>query len=97
RIPVCGMISQYNKDKQSDGIHNLTQIIGKRIRLEGFIVSDRMDLYPKVFEIFGKYLGEGKMKYKEHITEGIENLPTAFIDMLEGRNFGKASVKITDL
>ncbi|KAI9295964.1 allyl alcohol dehydrogenase, partial [Neoconidiobolus thromboides FSU 785] len=81
-IPACGMISQYNKGKESDGIHNLTQIIGKRIRIEGFIVNDRLDLFPKAFETFGKYLAEGKMKYKEHLTEGVENLPTAFIDML---------------
>lgn len=97
RIPICGMISQYNK-KTQDPIRNLTLAIGKSIRLQGFIVSDSTAEYgEKAKLIFGKMIQEGKLKYKEHITDGIETLPQTFVDMLHGNNFGKAVVKIASL
>ncbi|KAF7727023.1 hypothetical protein EC973_005476 [Apophysomyces ossiformis] len=96
RIVVSGMISQYNKTKP-DGIHNLLQVIAKRLRIEGFIVTDHNDLEPEFTERVTNWLLEGKVKYRETIAEGIEKAPSALIDVLEGRNFGKQVVKVADL
>ncbi|KAJ9062020.1 hypothetical protein DSO57_1015064 [Entomophthora muscae] len=98
RIPVCGMISQYNKTESTDPIYRLHQLIGKSIRMEGFIVTNLMKQYGKQGkEVLGGLIQQGKMKYREHVVDGIENLPSTFIDMLQGKNFGKASVKIAKL
>lgn len=98
RIPVCGMISQYNKFQSPDPIYNLPLVIGKSIRIQGFLVSNLMHKYgEKAKAELGAFVKEGKLKYKEHVVEGIEKLPETFISMLEGGNFGKASVKIAAL
>ncbi|OXA58438.1 2-alkenal reductase (NADP(+)-dependent) [Folsomia candida] len=98
RIAVCGMISQYNRTENPEGIHNMFQIISKRIKLSGFIVSDHAaECGSKCIPTFAKFLAEGKMRYRETIAVGIENTPKAFVDMLEGKNFGKAIVKVADL
>lgn len=98
RIAACGMISQYNRTDDPEGIHNLFQVIGKRIKLGGFIVSDHTaELGMECVTTFVKLLTEGKMKYKEDVTQGIEKAPHAFVDMLQGKNFGKAVVKVADL
>jgi hypothetical protein len=98
RVAVCGLISQYNRADDPEGIHNLFQLVSKRIKMGGFIVSDHMAESGMVcIQTFGKLLAEGKMKYKESVTHGIENTPQAFVDMLQGKNFGKAIVKVADL
>jgi len=98
RIAVCGMISQYNRTENPEGIHNMFQIISKRIKMAGFIVSDHVgECAHAAVPTFAKLLTEGRMKYKETVTVGIEKAPQAFVDMLEGKNFGKAIVKVADL
>ncbi|KAI9293677.1 NAD(P)-binding protein [Neoconidiobolus thromboides FSU 785] len=97
RISVCGMISQYNNSNNRDGLHNSMNILSKRIKMQGFGVAFRRDLWPKSNQIFSNYLKEGKIQYKEDLSFGIESLPGAFIDMLQGRNFGKAIVKVDDI
>lgn len=98
RIAACGMISQYNRAENPEPIYNMMNIIGKRIRLEGFIVSDDAPKYAKEgMETFSKLMKEGKMKYKEDVSEGIESLPETFVGMLQGKNFGKAVVHISDI
>lgn len=98
RVAACGMISQYNRPDDQEPIFNIANIIGKKIRLEGFIVSDDALTYKDAaIKTFTKLLQEGDLKYKEHVTVGIEKLPHAFVDMLIGKNFGKAVVKIADL
>jgi len=98
RIPVCGFISQYNLTGKPDPVYNLASIISKRVRMEGFIVSDDSPKYAlEAIKTFSGLLREGKLKYRESVTVGIENLPKAFVDMLQGKNFGKAVVKIADL
>ncbi|KAG9295276.1 hypothetical protein G9A89_004171 [Geosiphon pyriformis] len=96
RVIACGMISQYNATEEY-GIKNLMQIIAKRIRIEGFIVFDYFDLYDEFFNTVRNWLLEGKIVYKEDITEGIENAPDVLISVFTGKNFGKAIVKIADL
>ncbi|RUS22456.1 hypothetical protein BC937DRAFT_89063 [Endogone sp. FLAS-F59071] len=96
RIVVCGMISQYNLENP-EPVHNLVQIIGKRIRMEGFIVGDSAAEYrPAFVKDVTTWLKEGKIQYKEDVAVGIENAPEAFIGMLKGKNFGKQVVKIAD-
>jgi len=97
RVISCGMISQYNATNPY-GIKNIVKIIPKRILIQGFIVRDHFKEYYEPFQKdMSQWLKEGKLKYKEHVVNGIENSPQAFLDMFLGKNFGKLLVKISDL
>ncbi len=93
RIVACGMISQYNLEKP-EGVRNLSTIVGNKVKMQGFIVSDHMDLKAEFMAEMSGWLAAGKIKYREDITQGIENAPAAFIGMLKGENFGKQVVQI---
>ncbi|KAH8551972.1 hypothetical protein BGW37DRAFT_493102 [Umbelopsis sp. PMI_123] len=93
RIAACGMISQYNTTEPY-GVRNLVSIVGKRIRMEGFIVMDHGDSEPEFLQKVSALLKEGKFKYRETIAEGIESTPQALVDVLKGKNFGKQVVKV---
>jgi NADPH-dependent curcumin reductase CurA len=93
RIVACGMISQYNLEKP-EGVKNLGTIVGNKVKMQGFIVSDHMDLKTEFMAEMSGWLATGKVKYREDITQGIENAPSAFIGMLKGKNFGKKIVRI---
>jgi NADPH-dependent curcumin reductase CurA len=93
RIPLCGMVSQYNAVERY-GVKNLMMAVGMRIRLQGFIVSDHMERWPAALKELAQGVREGKIKYRESVTQGLENAPRAFIGMLRGENFGKQLVKI---
>ena len=95
RIVACGMISQYNLE-QPEGVRNLASMVGNKVRMQGFIVSDHMDLKPEFMTEMSGWLAAGKIKYREDITQGIENAPAAFIGMLKGENFGKQIIQISD-
>jgi len=94
RIAVCGMISQYNKFDNPDGIYNLINIILKRVRIEGFLVSDYYHLYPKYLEMILPKIREGKIVYVEDIAEGLEGGPEALIGLFAGRNIGKQVIAV---
>ena len=94
RIPVCGMISQYNLTETQPGPSNLSSIIGKRLLLKGFIVSDHYDRLPQFSSDMIAWIREGKVKWKETIFEGIENTPNAFIGLFKGDNLGKMLVRV---
>ncbi|KAK2990316.1 hypothetical protein RJ640_003588 [Escallonia rubra] len=93
RISVCGLISQYNLDKH-EGVHNLSCLITKRIRMEGFLVLDYYHLYPKFLDTVLSYLKEGKVSYVVDIAEGLESAPAALIGLFSGRNVGKQLVAV---
>jgi NADPH-dependent curcumin reductase CurA len=93
RIPLCGMVSQYNAVERY-GVQNLMAAVGMRIRLQGFIVSDHMPRWPEALKDLVSGVREGKIKYRETVTEGLENAPRAFIGLLKGENFGKQLVKL---
>lgn len=101
RIVASGMISQYNKPlPERYGIKNLYYVVTKRLTMRGFIVSDANmgPVYIKERdENVSKWLHEGSFKSKFHITNGIDNAPEGFVGMLEGKNFGKAVLKIADI
>lgn len=98
RIALCGMISMYNAtlDDMPPGPRNMAILVGRSVRMQGFIVSNYPELCREWVGIGAGWLKEGKIKYRESVAEGIENAPQAFIDMLSGKNFGKQVVKLSD-
>lgn len=94
RIAVCGMIEQYNATGLPLGPYNFINVIPKRIKIEGLLVSDHYDMLPQFIADMGKWIAGGKMKWKETVYEGIEKAPDAFLGLFKGENFGKALVKL---
>ena len=98
RVPVCGLIAQYNMTELPPGPDRtpqlFRQILTKRLTLRGFIVSDFNDQTEDFVRDVAGWLRDGKIKYKEDVVEGLQNAPQAFIGLLEGRNFGKLLVKV---
>ena len=95
RIVICGQISQYNLEEPELGPRLLFQLIIKQARIEGFLVFQFADRYRQGLAQMSTWLKAGQLKYAERITEGIENAPRAFIEMLQGRNTGKQLVKLS--
>ncbi len=94
RIPVCGMISQYNATSPTSAPRNLTSIIGNRLLLKGFIVSDYAKRTGEFYADMGNWLGSGQVQLRETVVEGIENAPSAFLGLFTGDNIGKMIVKL---
>ncbi|XP_027334640.1 2-alkenal reductase (NADP(+)-dependent)-like isoform X2 [Abrus precatorius] len=91
RIPVCGMVSQYNLT-QPEGVTNLANLIFKRVLMQGFLVNEFYHLYGKFLEFVLPHIREGKVVYVEDIVEGLENGPAALVGLFSGRNVGKQVV-----
>ncbi|MAN54961.1 MAG: NADP-dependent oxidoreductase [Paracoccus sp. (in: a-proteobacteria)] len=99
RIPVCGLISQYNATSLPDGPDRLNLLLGtilrKRMTMRGFIVFDDFGhLYPEFAEQMRAWVKEGKIKYREEVIEGLEQAPRAFVGLLRGEAFGKRVIKL---
>jgi len=94
RIPVCGMIAQYNDTALPPGPANFINVLPKRLIIRGFIVSDWGALMPEFLRDMSAWYRAGKMKWRETVAEGIENAPAAFIGLFKGENIGKMLVKI---
>ena len=92
RIAVCGMIAGY--DGQPLPMANPALILVNRMKIQGFIVSERMDLWPAALKELGTLVATGKLKYRETVAQGIASAPEAFLGLLKGRNFGKQLVKL---
>jgi hypothetical protein len=92
RIAFCGMISGYNGEPIPMTAPQL--ILVSRLKLEGFIVSEHMELWPQALKELGTMVATGKLKYRETIADGIAAAPEAFLGLLKGRNFGKQLVKL---
>ncbi|HEX4942754.1 MAG TPA: NADP-dependent oxidoreductase [Usitatibacteraceae bacterium] len=93
RVALCGLISGY--DGADIPIRNVFSLLVNRVRLQGFIVSDRMDLWPGAMRELAGHVAAGRIKYRETIAQGLESAPRAFIGMLKGENFGKQLVKVS--
>jgi NADPH-dependent curcumin reductase len=93
RIPLCGLISQYNEVKPH-GLDNLVMLLINRVKLQGFIVSDFAAQSGKAVVELAGWVRDGKVKYRETIANGIENAPRAFLGLLKGENIGKQLVKL---
>ena len=96
RVALCGMIAHYNDAEPQPGPRGMQVIIGRRLTIRGFIVTDHPAACQEYVVKAVKWLEDGKLKYKETIAEGIENAPHAFIDMLQGKNVGKQIVQLDD-
>ena len=94
RIPVCGMISQYNLEQPEPGPRNLALLVRSRLEMKGFLVFDYRHRRDDFLAEVGPWVRDGRLKYREDVAEGIENAPQAFIGMLRGENLGKQLVKI---
>jgi NADPH-dependent curcumin reductase CurA len=97
RIPVCGTIAWYDQ-KQSEDNMDLPKvwrsILVKRLSINGFIILNHWDLYPKFLSEVGPLVDSEKIKYVEDIVDGIENAPSAFLGLLEGKNLGKLLIRV---
>ncbi len=99
RVPVCGLISQYNATALPDGPDRMNwlmgQILRKKIKMQGFIIFDDFDhLYPEFAKEMGAWIESGKIQYREEIIDGLENALEAFIGLLNGENFGKRVIRV---
>ena len=94
RVAICGQISQYNLERPERGPRWLWSLIVHQARVEGFLVFQFHDRFPEAMAQMAAWLREGKLKYREHIAEGIVNAPAAFIGMLQGANTGKQLVRL---
>ena len=92
RVALCGMIAGY--DGQPLPLANPALILINRLKVEGFIVSEHMEVWPEALAELGALVGSGKLKPRESIAQGIEAAPEAFLGLLKGRNFGKQLVKL---
>ncbi len=93
RIPLCGIISQYNATELPPG-PNLGPILVNRVTIRGFIVSDHVDRLPAFLADCAGWIRDGKLKYREDVVQGLDNAPAAFIGLLHGENFGKRLVQV---
>jgi NADPH-dependent curcumin reductase CurA len=96
RIPLCGMVSQYNATAPY-GVHNLREIFNHRATMRGFVISDHRDLWPTATKELEEAYAARELRSRETIAEGLENAPQAFIDMLKGANIGKQIVRVRPL
>jgi NADPH-dependent curcumin reductase CurA len=99
RVPVCGLISQYNATALPDGPDRMNwlmgQILRKKIKMQGFIIFDDFDhLYPEFAKEMSAWIESGKIQYREEIIDGLENALEAFIGLLNGENFGKRVIHV---
>ena len=94
RIVACGMISQYNATEPPPGPRNIIMVIGKSLTMQGFIVSNYIDMVPAFFSDMGQWIRAGKIKWEETVFEGIAKAPEAFLGLFTGANAGKMLVRL---
>lgn len=102
RIPLCGMISQYNLGGlgmgEAPGPDRLPKLwrtlLVQRLSVRGFIITDHYDRFRDFLGEVSGYIREGRLTYREHVIDGLENAPAGFLEMLEGGNFGKTLVRV---
>jgi hypothetical protein len=94
RVVACGSISRYNDAEPSPGPRNMFMVVTKRLRIEGFIISDHFDRFREFVGEAAEWVRDGRLRYRETVVEGIENAPKAFLGLLRGENIGKMLVKV---
>ncbi|MCG7589280.1 MULTISPECIES: NADP-dependent oxidoreductase [Halomonadaceae] len=95
RIAVCGMIDSYNAETPTPGPSNLSQLVVRKAKMQGFIVADHWSSYRYFLNEVAPQVADGKLDYKETIKEGLESTPDAFLALFEGGNTGKMLVKLS--
>jgi NADPH-dependent curcumin reductase CurA len=94
RIALCGMISQYNLATPAPGPGNIRNMVGNRVLMQGFIISDHMKRYPEFLGEVGGWLKAGRIKYQETAVEGLDRAVNAFLGLFTGDNTGKMIVRL---
>jgi NADPH-dependent curcumin reductase CurA len=97
RVAICGLISDYNAtpgQTPKSAIMSPGIFLVSRIKMQGFIISDHLDLWPEGLTALAGHVVSGKLKYRESIAEGLAAAPAAFVGMLKGQNFGKQLVRL---
>jgi len=96
RIPVCGTIGWYSGVEQGENLlpRAWRAILVKRLTVKGFIILDHFDQFPTFQSEVAPFVTDGRIKYRESITEGLSSAPAAFLDLLKGGNFGKQLVEV---
>ena len=94
RIVACGSISRYNDAEPAPGPRNMFLVVTKRLRIQGYIISDHYERFGEFVEQAATWVREGRLRYRETVVEGIENAPKAFLGLLRGENIGKMLVKV---
>jgi NADPH-dependent curcumin reductase CurA len=98
RIPVCGLVAQYNATGPFEGPDRLPilmrDVLSKSLTIRGFIQREFADQRPAFYRDMAGWIAQGRVRYKEDLVEGLENAPEAFFGLLEGRNFGKLIVQV---
>ena len=102
RIPVCGLISQYNALPQAESGPDklalvMRDVLKKSLTIRGFIQRHFLELRPQFLREAAAWVEDGRLRYREDIVDGLDKAPAAFIDLLQGRNFGKLVIKVGDL
>jgi NADPH-dependent curcumin reductase CurA len=92
RIALCGMVSEFNREPHAH--RTLRSILINRIRIQGFIVSDKLETWPSIRDNLYDLVVQEKLKFRESVTVGLENAPAAFVGLLKGENFGKQLIKL---
>jgi hypothetical protein len=99
RVPVCGLIAHYNQTALPSGPDRMSllqaMILTKSIKMQGFIVGNYLDRVPAFIGDMTQWMGEGKVRYREDVVDGLENAPEAFLGLFKGANFGKLVVKVS--
>jgi NADPH-dependent curcumin reductase CurA len=99
RVPVCGLVAQYNSTGPFEGPDRLPSlmrdVLTKSLTIRGFIQREFSAQRPDFYREMAQWIAEGRVKYQEDIVDGLESAPEAFIGMLEGRNFGKLIVQVS--
>lgn len=99
RVPVCGLIAHYNETELPPGPDRMAMMKGmlltRRIKMQGFIVSDHQDRIPDFVRDVSGWLAQGRIVYREDVVQGLENAPEAFLGLFKGANFGKLVVKVS--
>jgi NADPH-dependent curcumin reductase CurA len=98
RIPVCGLIAQYNDVPPFPGPDRfpvvMEDVLTKRLHIQGFIQFDYADQRPDFYRDMAQWIRDGRVKYREDIIDGLENAPEGLIGLLKGKNFGKLIVRV---
>ena len=93
RVPVCGLIAQYSATSPMPG-PDMFSVLRKRLLLRGFIVSDFAAKQGDFLRDVGEWVRAGRIKYREDVVDGLEQAPSAFLGLLQGKNFGKLLVRV---
>lgn len=96
RIVICGQIAEYNKSDPPQGLRPQHTLIKKSARMEGFVVFDFKNEFDDAKRQLAEWYNNGKLKFRENMVEGFDNIPSAFIGLFSGENIGKQIVKVAE-